>query len=48
MYKEPMDKAKGGYDSGWEVQVGGAWKSSVGKMGTTVTEQQKKKEGEEF
>ena len=40
MYDRPIDKAKGGKDAGWEVGVGEAGESVVGKMETTVFEQQ--------
>ena len=40
MYKGPMDKAKGGWDPGWEVGTAGEGENGRGKMGTTVLEQQ--------
>ena len=44
MYKGNMDKAKGGWDWGWEVGMAGVGGSGGGKMETTVLEQQLKKE----
>ena len=40
MYKGPMDKAKGGVGSGWEVGVGGVGGSGGGKIETIVFKQQ--------
>ena len=40
MYKGPMEKAKRGYDWGFDVGVGGAGEIGGGKMETTVLEQQ--------
>ena len=42
MYKGPMDKAKGGLDWEWEVEVGKAGQSGGGKMETTVFEHNEK------
>ena len=39
MYKEPMDKAKGRKDGGWEVGVGGVEESGGRKMETTAFKQ---------
>ena len=36
MNNGPMDKAKGGKDWGWEMEVGGVGESGGGKMETTV------------
>ena len=51
MYEGPMDRAKGGWDWGWDVGVGRVGGSGGGKMGTTVFKHQyikesKKKEEE--
>ena len=40
MYEGPMDRAKRGWDSRWEVGVGRAGESGGGKMETTVLEHQ--------
>ena len=40
MYKEHMDKTKGGQDSAWEVRMAGMGESGGEKMETTVLEQQ--------
>ena len=40
MYKEHMDKAKGGQDGGWEVGMAGVKGSDGEKMETTVLEQE--------
>ena len=40
MYKGHMDKAKGGWDQGWEVGMAGLRGSGGGKTETTVLEQQ--------
>ena len=42
MYKGPTDKAKDGYDWGWEVVVGGAGESGVGKVETMYLNNNKK------
>ena len=39
MYKVHMDKAKGGYDQGWEVGMAGVGGSGGGEMEITVLEQ---------
>ena len=42
MYKGYMDKAKEGWDGGWEMGMGGAGVGSgVGKMETTIKEEKK-------
>ena len=40
MYKGHLDKAKGGWDGGWEVGMTGVGGSGGGKMETNVHEQQ--------
>ena len=40
MYKGPMDKAKGEYDQGWEVGVGGVGESGWRKMEEYILKQQ--------
>ena len=44
MYKGHMDKAKGGWDWGWEVGMAGVGGSGGGKMETTVLVLKKREE----
>ena len=39
IYKGPMDKAKGGQDQGWELEMVEAGGNGGGEMKTTVLEQ---------